>query len=171
MSISQTQYNSDKMNKDQLQQIIKEELQSVLNEYSSNNFKFDAQKSGYGNPINPSLLAKLLPKSAQTTKEAEERLKSFEGGNMFMHSQVHYVKPNGNRPDRPLLYFGQTQYWLHSPKNVNVTFLLIEDVTEDGTQYKSPSERKAKQLGWAYVSTDVFLKEMQTMYEVVKKSS
>ena len=159
------------MKRSQLQQIIKEELQSVLKEYSANNFSFDRQTSGYGNPINPSILSKLLPKTAQTTKEAEERLKSFEGGQMFMHSQVFYGKPNGNRPDRPLLYFGQTQYWLHSPKNVNVTMLLINDVTEDGTEYKSRSERKAKELGWAFVSTDVFLKEMQVMYEVVKKSS
>lgn len=158
------------MKKQELQQIIKEELQRILKEYTSQNFSVDKQTQGYGKPIKPSLLSKLLPKSAQTSKEAEERLRTFEGGDMFVHSQVHYVKPNGNSPDRPLLYFGQSQYYLRN-EDVNVTKLLISDVTEDGTEYKLSSESKAKELGWAFVNTDVFLKEMKTLYEIVKKVS
>ena len=158
------------MKKQELRQIIKEELQRILKEYTINSLNVGNQTQGYGKPIKSSLLSKILPKSAQTTKEAEERLRSFEGDQMYVHSQVHYVKPNGNRPDRPMFYFGQSQYYLKN-ENVNVTMLLIHDVTEDGTEYKSPSERKAKVLGWAFVDTDVFLKEMKTLYEVVKKVS
>ena len=157
------------MKKYELQRIIKEEVRRILKEYSTNSFNLDATTKGYGKEINMSLLSKILPKSAQTSKESEERLKTFEGGTMFVHSQVYYVKPNGNRPDRPLFYFGQSQYWLKD-KDVNVTMLLIYDITEAGLDWHN-NMSKVKKLGWAFVDTNVFLKEMKTSYEIIKKAS
>lgn len=157
------------MKQSELKSLIKEELQRILKEYTINSLNVGNQTQGYGKPIKSSLLSKILPKSSQTTKEAEERLRSFEGGEMYVHSQVHYVKPNGNRPDRPMFYFGQSQYYLKN-ENVNVTMLLIYDITEAGLDWTN-NRSKVKELGWAFVDTDVFLKEMKTLYEIIKKAS
>lgn len=157
------------MKQSELKSLIKEELQRILKEYTINSLNVGNQTQGYGKPIKSSLLSKILPKSSQTTKEAEERLRSFEGGEMYVHSQVHYVKPNGNRPDRPMFYFGQSQYYLKN-ENVNVTMLLIYDITEAGLDWTN-NRSKVKELGWAFVDTDVFLNEMKTSYEIIKKAS
>jgi len=158
------------MKKSELQQIIKEEIQHILKEYSSyNSFKVSSVTKGYENPINPSLLSKILPMSAKTRIDAEERLRTFEGGQMYVYNQVHYVKPNSNRPDRPLFYFGQSQYYLRND-NVNVTKISIMDVTEAGLNWTN-NKSKVKNLGWAFVDTDVFLKEMKISYEIIKKVS
>ena len=156
------------MKKSQLQSIIREEIRKTIKEYTSNNFTV-GKPQGYGKPIDPALFAKIMPKTAQTATEALERLKTFEGGQMFVHSQVHYVKPNGNRPDRPLFYFGQSQYWLNN-KDVNVTFLLVKDITEAGLDWTNNRD-KVKDLGWIYVDTKVFLNELKVAFEIVKKSS
>lgn len=157
------------MKKTQLQQIIREELRKTLKEYTVNNLDLSDTTSLYGKPVDPALFAKLMPKTAQTVKEAEKRIKAFEGGPMFVHSQVHYVMPKGNREDRPLFYFGQSQYWLRD-KEVNVTQLLIEDITEAGMKWTANRD-KVKKIGWVLVDTKVFLNELNTAFEIVKTSS
>lgn len=154
------------MKKSELRQIIKEEIQRVLNEYTLNSFDVDAQVEGYGNQIDPSLLSSLLPESAQTATESEERLRSFEGGEMWVHSQVFYCVPKGQ--DGPLYYFGQSQYYLRN-ETVNVTMLLIKEVPN--INWISQDRDKVKNLGWALVNTDIFLREARTLYDIVKKIS
>jgi len=150
------------MKKLDLRSLIREEIKSALLEYTINNLNVDKFSSGYGKQINPSLFAKMMPKTARTTKEAEERLRTFEGEPMFVHSQVFYAKPKGNAPDRPTFYFGQSQLWLRG-KDVNSTFLIVKEITERGEEIKS--------LGWTYVATDAFLNEIKTSYELIKKTS
>jgi len=155
------------MKKIDLRSLIREEIRKTLNEYTVNNFSL--KPDGYGKTMSLALFKKLMPKTAQTVKEATERLRSFEGGRMFAHSQVFYAKPNGNKPDRPLLYFGQSQYYL-TGENVNVTFLLVKDITEAGLDWTN-NRSKVKDLGWIYVDTNVFLNEIKTSYELIKQGS
>jgi len=157
------------MKKLDLRSLIREEIKSTLLEYTINSLDVDRFSSGYGKRINPSLFAKMMPKTARTTKEAEERIRTFEGEPMFVHSQVYYASPKGNAPDRPMFYFGQSQLWLRG-EDVNVTFLLVKDTTEAGLDWAN-IKGKVKDLGWAYVDTDVFLNEIKTSYELIKKTS
>lgn len=125
--------------------------------------------------MQPGVFEKLMPKTAKTTKQAEARIKSFEGGTMFTHVQYFEVQPNGNTPDRPKYRIHQQQYWLNEPnlrmmgknpaEKVNVTRLTIYDTT--------PVQVGAKEtnLGQVYVDTDVFLEECKVVFEILKRQS
>lgn len=152
------------MKKSQLQQIIKEELSSVLKEYAINSLNISKMTQGYGNPIDPNIFAKMMPKTAKTADMALNRLKSFEGQYLGAHVQNFIVKPNGNQPNMPTFQIGETQIYAPRPylkseeeKKINVSMLLISDKTTD------------KRLGYVFVDTDVFLQELKTVYTIVKK--
>lgn len=149
------------MKKSQLVSIIKEEISKVLKEYTANNFKMKTATSGYGPKINASVFKKLMPKSAASMSEAEDHLSKFEGGRMFVHSLTTYVQPIKGDGEKPTYYLGQSQYYLNSEK-VNVTFVLIKDVTDPQNE---------KKLGWAFVDTDIFLNECRALFDEVKKPS
>jgi hypothetical protein len=159
-----------KLTKTQLREIIREELSSVLNEYTSNRFNVETLK-----PMQPDLFKKLLPKTAKTTKQAEARIKGFQGGKMFTHVQYFEVQPHGNVPNKPTYRLHQLQYWLNDTQlrmmgkdpsqKVNVTRLTIFDTT--------PVQVGAKEtnLGQVFVDTDVFLKEVPVVFNVLKRQS
>lgn len=140
---------------------------SPLKEYTKNNFQ--ATVPGSGRPkIDPALFAKLMPKSAKTSKEAEARIKMYNGSTMFVHSQYFVVTPNGNMPNKPKYRIHQLQYYnndYNAPANlkgqdVNVTFLTIFDVTNGEVE-----------LGVCYVDTKVFLAECKVLFQVIKSVS
>ena len=140
----------------------------LLKEVTSDNFtpptvkKLEAEE----------FLEQLMPKTAQTVEEAEERIWDFEGGIMFIHYQYFDVKPNGNAPDRPTYRLHNSQYWLNETQlrlqrrdpneRVNVTLLSIDDITD-------PDNRIS--LGSAYVSTDVYLAEQRVVFDIINKQS
>ena len=141
-----------------------------LNEVSDKNFipKGIAPEDS----IDKSLLKQLLPKTSNTTEEAEDRIWEFEGGTMFTHFQYFDVKPNGNAPDRPTYRLHNSQYWLNETQlrlqrrdpneRVNVTFLSIDDITDPDNKIS---------LGSAYVSTDVYLAEQRVVFDILNKQS
>jgi hypothetical protein len=43
-----------------------------------------------------------MPKSAKTSKEAEDRIKMYNGSTMFVHVQYFDVTPNGIMPNKPI---------------------------------------------------------------------
>lgn len=142
-----------------------------LKEDTINKFNIATSTSGYGPKISPALLKKIMPKTAATMEEAEDQLSKFEGGPMFRHSQTFFVSPKrgeslavapGSDTKGKLTYYlGQGQFWLRK-EDVNVTFLLIKDVTDPSNE---------KKMGWALVDTDVFLKECEQLFDIVKKRS
>ena len=157
----------------ELKQIIKEEIQSVLRqksalkEFTDNNFQAPTPTP----PLPPAILAKLLPKTSKTVKAAEARIKSFNNGTMFEHVQYFEVQPHGNMPNRPKYRLGQSQYWLNEAQlrmrgkdpsqKVNVTLVTVRDIT-DGRDNK---------LGAVYVDTDVFLKGVPVVFNVLQRQS
>ena len=128
-----------------------------LKEYTSNPFK--AIVPGSGRPaIDPAFFAKLMPKSARTSKEAYARIQQWNGKSLSVHSQYFEVTPNGNMPNRPIYQLHQQQYGGGS----NVTFLTIIDVTDKG---------KDKDVGGCYVDTKVFLQEYKVVFQLLKRQS
>ena len=140
-----------------------------LKEFTKTNFQ--ATVPGSGRPkIDPALFAKLMPKSAKTSKEAEARIKMYNGSTMFVHSQYFVVTPNGNMPNKPKYELHQSQYYnneYNAPanlkgKDVNVTFLTIIDVTDGG---------EGVDVGVCYVDTKVFLAEYKVLFQLIKSVS
>ena len=144
--------------------------ESKLNEMTINYFKPTVLSKA--DSIDPKLFKKLLPKSAKTSKEAEDRIFGFEDNTMFVHYQYFEVKPHGNAPDRPTYRIHNSQYWLNDAQlkwqgrnvneSVNVTLLTFYDITDKGDE---------KSLGAAWVLTDVYLKEMPVVFEILKRRS
>jgi len=146
---------------------ITEKRAKQLKEYTVNDFRYITPGSGRPK-IDPALFAKLMPKSAKTCKEAEARIKMYNGSTMFVHSQYFVVTPNGNMPNKPKYEIHQSQYYnndYNAPANlkgqdVNVTFLTIFDVTNGEVE-----------LGVCYVDTKVFLDEYKVVFELLKRVS
>ena len=140
-----------------------------LKEFTKTNFQATVPGSGRAK-IDPTLFAKLMPKSAKTSKEAEARIKLYNGSTMFVHSQYFEVTPNGNMPNKPIYQLHQSQYYnndYNAPANlkgesVNVTFLTIIDITDGG---------KGVDVGVCYVDTKVFLEEYKVLFQLIKKVS
>jgi hypothetical protein len=140
----------------------------TLNEVTDDNFtprgvdKLEAEE----------FLEQLMPRTSQTTEEAEERIWDFEGGRMFIHYQYFDVKPHGNSPDRPTYRLHNSQYYLNETQlrlqrrdpneRVNVTLLSITDITDPNNE---------EDLGSAYVNTDVYLAEQRVVFEILNKQS
>jgi len=136
---------------------VEEEIKKILKEYTSNPFK--AIVPGSGRPaIDPAFFAKLMPKSARTSKEAYARIQQWNGKSMSVYSQYFEVTPNGNMPNRPIYQLHQQQYGGGS----NVTFLTILDVTDGG---------RGKDVGVCYVDTKVFLQEYKVVFQLIKQVS
>ena len=145
------------------------ESSKPLKEYTKTNFQATVPGSGRAK-IDPAFFAKLMPKSAKTSKEAEARIKLYNGSTMFVHSQYFDVTPNGNMPNKPIYQLHQQQYYnndYNAPANlkgesVNVTFLTIIDITDGG---------KGVDVGVCYVDTKVFLEEYKVLFQLIKKVS
>ena len=140
-----------------------------LKEFTKTNFQATVPGSGRAK-IDPAFFAKLMPKSAKTSKEAEARIKLYNGSTMFVHSQYFEVTPNGNMPNKPIYQLHQSQYYnndYNAPANlkgesVNVTFLTVIDITDGG---------KGVDVGVCYVDTKVFLEEYKVLFQLIKKVS
>ena len=123
------------------------------------------------NTIDTNLFKKLMYKTALTMPDASDRIKEFQGGEMFVHYQYHDVKPNGNSDDRKTYRIHQSQYWLSDARlsslgkpgeEVNITLITIKDIT---------NSINVMDLGTAYVDTKVFLNELKVAFETIKKIS
>lgn len=140
-----------------------------LKEYTETNFQATVPGSGRAK-IDPALFAKLMPKTAKTSKETEARIKLYNGSTMFVHSQYFEVTPNGNMPNKPIYRLLQKQYYnndYNAPANlkgkkVNVTFLTVIDITDGG---------RGVDVGVCYVDTEVFLQEYQVVFQLLKRQS
>jgi len=140
----------------------------LLKEVTSDNFTPPAVKKLEAEEF----LEQLMPKTAQTVEEAEERIWDFEGGRMFIHYQYFDVKPHGNSPDRPTYRLHNSQYWLNDTqlrlqrrdpnKGVNTTLLSITDITDPDNE---------EDLGSIYVNTDTYLAEQRVVFEIINNQS
>ncbi len=141
----------------------------ILSEVTYNNFTPPVLDDI--NQVNEDFFKKLMPRTAQTTDEAMERIWDFEGGTMFIHFQYFDVKPHGNSPDRPTYRIHNSQYWLNDyqlmmqgkkGQNVNVTLLSIKDITD---------LENIEDLGAIFVDTKVYLDEQPRVFEILNRQS
>ena len=141
----------------------------ILNEVTYNNFT--PPVLDVLDQVDEDFLKKLMPRTAQTTDEAMERIWDFEGGTMFVHFQYFDVKPHGNSPDRPTYRIHNSQYWLNDyqlimqgkkGQNVNVTLLSIKDITDP---------ENVEDLGAIFVDTKVYLDEQPRVFEILNRQS
>jgi hypothetical protein len=147
-------------------------FEEFINEYSSKNFT--AKKIDRKDAIKPNVLAKILPRASKTTKEAEERILSFDGTEMATHVQYFIVRPNGNKEDRPTYRIHEEQYykWRPGDPKVNVSKLYILQ-KKQGIITKSwgTTEDNWDVLGSAYVATDMWLDDLNRALEVLNRVS
>jgi len=141
----------------------------TLNEVTYNNFT--PPVLDVLNQVDEDFFKKLMPRTAQTTDEAMERIWDFEGGTMFVHFQYFDVKPHGNSPDRPTYRIHNSQYWLNDyqlimqgkkGQNVNVTLLSIKDITDP---------ENVEDLGAIFVDTKIYLDEQPQVFEILNRQS
>jgi hypothetical protein len=139
-----------------------------LNEVTDNNFNPPTPKELEAQEF----LEQLMPRTAQTTDKAMERISDFAGNTMFIHYQYFDVKPHGNSPDRPTYRLHNSQYWLNETQlrlqrrnpeeRVNVTLLSITDITDPANE---------EDLGSIFVNTQVYLDEQPRVFEILNKRS
>lgn len=127
------------MKRSQLQQIIKEEIQKVLQEYTARNFDIQRELQGRenGKPVDMAFFKEFLPKTAATVSSAIQGAKELKGKNVDAHSMVHYVRDNATNK---VYYLGHTQYYVYrrplnqydKPNNSgpNIALLVIREMPE-----------------------------------------
>jgi hypothetical protein len=155
-------------------------FEQFLNETTVRNFR--PTVINRKNALDEKFFKKLMPRTANTTDEAMERIWMFEGGTMFEHYQYHVVKPNGNKPDRPTYRIHQVQCWLNDGykqqiqnlgldpnAGVNVTLLTIFELKKGEDINTSQGDAWAW-VGQIYVDTKAFLDELNVVFEVIKRA-
>lgn len=145
-------------------------FESKLYEYSRDNFT--AKKIDRKDAVKPNILAKILFRASKTTKEAEERILSFNGTEMATHVTYYIVKPNGNKPDRPTYRIHVEQYykWRPNDPKVNVSHVYILKLKEGANAFTSQGD-EWDVLGRAYVDTDMLTDDLNRTLEILKRVS
>jgi hypothetical protein len=140
-----------------------------LNEMTIDRFRPDVIEPS--DAIDPQFFKNMMPKTASTSTEAQDRILTFANNTMFVHYQYFIVTPRGNTPDRPVYRIHNSQYWLNDyqlimqgrkGQSVNVTLLSITDITDPANEVR---------LGSVYVNTDVYLAEQKVVFEQLKHQS
>ena len=113
-----------------------------VNEWTDRNFYMSQPD------MNLSLLKKIMPSVVGSAKSAEQRLKQFVGGQMWVHGQHHnIIGKDGKKYE-----IGQNQYYLGKGTNVNATSATFKKILPDGD---------TEVIGTLYVDTDDLLKAIK----------
>ena len=134
-------------------------LKQLLKEFTSQNFRIDREEnpSAVGSILNKIGFRGLVP-----DRKALARLKTFEGGKMFVHIQYHVVETKLGQ-----FKLHESQYYLRD-KDVNVTDVIVSKLTEPyaGKGYTM----ETKTIGNAYVDTDKFLAALKRVNVIARAS-
>jgi hypothetical protein len=146
------------------------QFESKVFEYSREDFT--TKPIDRKNAVKPNVLAKILFRASKTSKEAEERILSFNGTAMATHSAYYIVKPNGNKPDRPTYRIHVEQYykWRPNDPKVNVSHVLILKLKEGSNAFTSQGD-EWDVVGRAYVDTDMLTDDLNRTLEVLQRVS
>ena len=133
-------------------------LKQLLKEFTSMNFQVDRE-------VNPSAVGSILNKigfrGVAPDRKALARIKSFEGGKMFVHVQYHVIETKEGQ-----FKLHQRQLYLRD-KEVNVTQLFVDKLTEP---YEKGYSMETKDIGNAYVDTDKFLAALKRVNVIARAS-
>tara|TARA_Y100001938_G_scaffold132296_1_gene190443 strand:- start:219 stop:635 length:417 start_codon:yes stop_codon:yes gene_type:complete len=123
-------------------------LQKILKEVTDYNFQMKYVKDKNANKVIDVLQGLGFGVGRGDVAAANKRLKTYEGGKMFLHMQYHVVQGKND-----VYFIYQTQHYLND-STVDVTKVSIE-VYDD---YKGKTSDKRKDIGNALVPTKKFLK-------------
>ena len=134
-------------------------LKQLLKEITDRNFKVDREE-------NPSAVGSILNKigfrGVAPDRKALARIKSFEGGKMFIHIQYHVIETKEGQ-----FKLHQRQLYLND-REVGVTHLYVDKLTEP---YAGKGvSMKTKDIGEVYVDTDKFLAALKRVNVIGKAS-
>ena len=123
-------------------------LKQLLKEVTDYNFEMKYVKDKNANKVIDVLQGLGFGVGRGDVAAANKRLKTYEGGKMFLHMQYHVVQGKND-----VYFIYQTQHYLND-STVDVTKVSIE-VYDD---YKGKTSDKRKDIGNALVPTKKFLK-------------
>ena len=135
-------------------------LQKILKEVTDYNFQMKYVKDKNANKVIDVLQGLGFGVGRGDVAAANKRLKTYEGGKMFLHMQYHVVQGKND-----VYFIYQTQHYLND-STVDVTKVSIE-VYDD---YKGKTSDKRKDIGNALVPTKKFLKGLNRV-EILDRAS
>ena len=159
------------MKRSDLKQIIKEEVQRVLKEYTDNNFSGRKELSDIArrkpDMFGQQIFDELFPMGAKSESAAIRALKNYDmisqRSPMFVHVQYHYFEDKEGMP-----YFVHEQQYYNSnfqdARNPRVTELTLTQLA-DGAQ--APEDTR---IGTMIVKTEDYIKDLKRL-DVTKSQS
>ena len=155
------------MKRSDLKQIIKEEVQKVLKEYTDNNFSGRKELSDIArrkpDMFGQQIFDELFPMGAKSESAAIRALKNYDmisqRSPMFVHVQYHYFEDKEGMP-----YFVHEQQYYNSnfqdARNPRVTVLTLE---------KNPNSENEEEIGQMLVKTEDYIKDLKRL-KITKSS-
>jgi len=155
------------MKRSDLKQIIKEEVQRVLKEYTDNNFSGRKELSDIArrkpDMFGQQIFDELFPMGAKSESAAIRALKNYDmisqRSPMFVHVQYHYFEDKEGMP-----YFVHEQQYYNSnfqdARNPRVTILTLE---------KNPNSENEEEIGQMLVKTEDYIKDLKRL-KITKSS-
>lgn len=155
------------MKRSDLKQIIKEEVQRVLKEYTDNNFSGRKELSDIArrkpDMFGQQIFDELFPMGAKSESAAIRALKNYDmisqRSPMFVHVQYHYFEDKEGTP-----YFVHEQQYYNSnfqdARNPRVTILTLE---------KNPNSENEEEIGQMLVKTEDYIKDLKRL-KITKSS-
>ena len=156
------------MKRSDLKQIIKEEVQKVLKEYTDNNFSGRKELSDIArrkpDMFGQQIFDELFPMGAKSESAAIRALKNYDmisqRSPMFVHVQYHYFEDKEGTP-----YFVHEQQYYNSnfydARNPRVTVLTLE---------KNPNSENEEEIGQMLVKTEDYIKDLKRL-KITKRGS
>ena len=156
------------MKRSDLKQIIKEEVQKVLKEYTDNNFSGRKELSDIArrkpDMFGQQIFDELFPMGAKSESAAIRALKNYDmisqRSPMFVHVQYHYFEDKEGMP-----YFVHEQQYYNSnfqdARNPRVTVLTLE---------KNPNSENEEEIGQMLVKTEDYIKDLKRL-KITKRGS
>ena len=155
------------MKRSDLKQIIKEEVQKVLKEYTNMNFSGRKELSDIArrkpDMFGQQIFDELFPMGAKSESAAIRALKNYDmisqRSPMFVHVQYHYFEDKEGTP-----YFVHEQQYYNSnfqdARNPRVTILTLE---------KNPNSENEEEIGQMLVKTEDYIKDLKRL-KITKSS-
>ena len=163
------------MKKADLKQIIKEEVQKVLKEYTDNNFSGKRELSDVAkrkpDMFGQQIFDELFPMGAKSEPAAIRALKNYDTisqrSPMFVHVQYHEFEDEAGEKYR----VHQSQYYnsnYQDARNPRVTELTLTKLADPDNP--SPQAKKDNRIGVMLVKTEDYVKDLKRL-NITKRAS
>jgi hypothetical protein len=138
-------------------------FEQFVNEASANKIDANAVK----------WLKQYMPKTAKTINAATTYMAQFNGKHKLTDGQYFIVQPNTIKTDAPIFKLSLVHSWLTEPSSSLITgnsILLNIYQLKPGEDANTSQGDAWNMIGKTYIDTTVFLNEVNTAFELIKKS-